>query len=218
MVEQLRKKAEDDAPLPEVETAARREDLEAVVQALVNLPDGFHVHPKLERQFKRRESLFFKEKKIDWAFAEALAFGTLLLEGSPVRLSGQDSRRGTFSQRHAVLYDQETGEEYIPLNHIREGQAELLIYDSLLSEYAVCGFEYGYSVASPETLVLWEAQFGDFANGAQIVFDQFISAAEEKWGQQSGLVCLLPHGYEGRGPNTRRRGWSASCSSAPSRT
>ncbi len=200
VVEQLRKKAEDDAPLPEVETAARREDLEAVVQALVNLPEGFHVHPKLERQFKRRESLFFKEKKIDWAFAEALAFGTLLLEGSPVRLSGQDSRRGTFSQRHAVLYDQETGEEYIPLNHIREGQAELLIYDSLLSEYAVCGFEYGYSVASPETLVLWEAQFGDFANGAQIVFDQFISAAEEKWGQQSGLVCLLPHGYEGQGP------------------
>jgi 2-oxoglutarate decarboxylase len=197
---QLDEQPKEEPPLPEVETAARKEDLEAVVQALVQLPENFHIHPKLERQFKRRGVLFYKEKKIDWAFAEALAFGTLLLEGTPVRLSGQDSRRGTFSQRHAVLYDQETGEEYIPLNHIREGQAELLIYDSLLSEYAVCGFEYGYSVASPESLVLWEAQFGDFANGAQIIFDQFISAAEEKWGQQSGLVCLLPHGYEGQGP------------------
>jgi len=197
---QLDEQPKEEPPLPEFETAARKEDLEAVVQALVQLPENFHIHPKLERQFKRRGVLFYKEKKIDWAFAEALAFGTLLLEGTPVRLSGQDSRRGTFSQRHAVLYDQETGEEYIPLNHIREGQAELLIYDSLLSEYAVCGFEYGYSVASPESLVLWEAQFGDFANGAQIIFDQFISAAEEKWGQQSGLVCLLPHGYEGQGP------------------
>ncbi len=200
VLQRLHEQAEEEPPLPEVETAARQEDLEAVVQALVRLPENFHIHPKLERQFKRRDVLFYKEKKIDWAFAEALAFGTLLLEGTPVRLSGQDSRRGTFSQRHAVLYDQETGEEYIPLNHIREGQAELLIYDSLLSEYAVCGFEYGYSVASPETLVLWEAQFGDFANGAQIIFDQFVAAAEEKWGQHSGLVCLLPHGYEGQGP------------------
>ncbi len=188
------------APEEHVETRARREDLEAVVRALSNLPESFHVHKKLDRQFRRREKLFHEERKVDWGFAEALAFGTLLLEGTKVRLSGQDSRRGTFSHRHAVLYDQETGEEYIPLNHIRDGQAYLSIYDSLLSEYAVCGFEYGYSVADPKALVLWEAQFGDFANGAQIIFDQFLSAAAEKWGQYSSLVLLLPHGYEGQGP------------------
>ncbi len=196
----LREKHSATTELIDVDTAAKPEDLEATVRALVDLPEDFHVHKKLIRQFERREKLYYEEKKIDWAFAEALAFGSLLLEGRTVRLSGQDSRRGTFSQRHAVLYDQETGEEYIPLNNIREPQAKLLIYDSLLSEYAVCGFEYGYSVADPDALVLWEAQFGDFANGAQIVFDQFLSAAEEKWGQRSSLVLLLPHGYEGQGP------------------
>jgi 2-oxoglutarate dehydrogenase E1 component len=188
-------------PAPEVvDTRAPREALEAIVKTLTHFPDTFHIHKKLLRQFQRREKLFFEERRIDWGLGEALAFGSLLLEGTKVRLSGQDSRRGTFSHRHAVLYDQETGEEYIPLNHIREGQSELTIYDSLLSEYAVCGFEYGFSVADPRALVLWEAQFGDFANGAQIIFDQFLSAAAEKWGQQSSLVLLLPHGYEGQGP------------------
>ncbi len=183
-----------------VDTRAPREALEAIVKALTHFPDTFHIHKKLLRQFQRREKLFFEERRIDWGLGEALAFGSLLIEGTKVRLSGQDSRRGTFSHRHAVLYDQETGQEYIPLNHIREGQSELTIYDSLLSEYAVCGFEYGFSVADPRALVLWEAQFGDFANGAQIIFDQFLSAAAEKWGQQSSLVLLLPHGYEGQGP------------------
>ncbi len=196
----LRKKKKAEPVLEEVETKARMEDLEAIVKALVELPQDLNVHKKLIRQFERREKLFHEEKKIDWSFAEVLAFGSLLLEGTTVRLSGQDSRRGTFSQRHAVLYDQESGEEYIPLNNVREGQAKLLIYDSLLSEYAAAGFEYGYTVGDPAALVLWEAQFGDFANGAQIVFDQFLSVAEEKWGQRSNLVLLLPHGYEGQGP------------------
>ena len=188
------------APLPVVDTKAPADDLNAVVKALISLPENFKVHPKLERQFSRRDKVFNEEKRIDWGFAEALAFGSILLQGTRVRVSGQDSRRGTFSHRHAVLYDQESGEQYIPLNHIREGQESLFIYDSLLSEYAVCGFEYGYSVANPDALVVWEAQFGDFANGAQIVFDQFLSAAEEKWGQTSSMVLLLPHGYEGQGP------------------
>ena len=152
------------------------------------------------RQFERRNEKLRKSGQIDWAFAEALAFGTLLQEGTTVRLSGQDSRRATFSQRHAVIYDQITNAEYIPLNHITEDQARLHIYDSLLSEYAVAAFEYGYSVQNQDALVIWEAQFGDFANGAQIVFDQFLSAAEEKWGQTCSLVALLPHGYEGQGP------------------
>lgn len=198
---ELLKEKKRDTPVPaDVDTRASMDDLLAVARALSNLPADFDVHRKLIRQFERRETLFEKEKRIDWAFAEALAIGSLLLDGNRVRLSGQDSRRGTFSHRHAVLYDQTTGAEYIPLNNIREDQAKLLIYDSLLSEYAACAFEYGYSVADPDALVMWEAQFGDFANGAQIVYDQFLSAAEEKWGQRSSLVLLLPHGYEGQGP------------------
>ena len=188
------------ASLPVVKTAASEEHLTAVVKALINLPETFAIHKKLERQFSRRDKLYFEEKRIDWGFAEALALGTILLQNTKIRVSGQDSRRGTFSHRHAVLYDQETGSEYIPLNHIQEQQEHLYIFDSLLSEYAVCGFEYGYSVAQPDALVIWEAQFGDFANGAQIIFDQFLSAAEEKWGQKSSLVLLLPHGFEGQGP------------------
>ena len=187
--------------LEQPDTTAKEDDLRDVVATLTEQPEGFDVHHKLKRQFDRRPELF-EDGRIDWAFAEILAFGSLILEGTNVRLAGQDSRRATFSQRHSVLIDQETGEEYIPLNHIREDgdQARLLAYDSLLSEYAACGFEYGYSVGDPSALVCWEAQFGDFANGAQIVFDQFVSAAEEKWGQTSGLTLLLPHAYEGQGP------------------
>jgi 2-oxoglutarate dehydrogenase E1 component len=191
------------APLEAVDTAAPREALERVMRALVDLPERFHVHKKLGRLIARREEQF-NGGQIDWAFAEALAFGTLLLEKTPVRLSGQDSGRGTFSQRHAILYDQEDAHRYVPLNHVAGGeaggQARFQVYDSLLSEYAALGFEYGYSVEEPDALVLWEAQFGDFANGAQIMIDQFIAAAEAKWGQSCRLVLLLPHGYEGQGP------------------
>ena len=160
------------------------------------------MHPKLERQLEqKRESL--RQDAVDWATAEALAFGSLILEGRTVRLSGQDSRRGTFSQRHSVLVDQESGEEYTPLAQLAadaKGSGRFEIYDSLLSEFAVLGFEYGYSVADENALVLWEAQFGDFNNGAQVIIDQFLAAGEELWAQQSDLVMLLPHGYEGQGP------------------
>ncbi len=197
------REASDRAPkratAAEPDTSVPEEDLRAVMQALVQLPDDLNVHRKLLRQFERRRSLFDGDR-IDWAFGEALAFGSLLMEGTQVRLSGQDSRRGTFSHRHSVLVDQVTEREYVPLNHIRDGQAKLHAYDSLLSEYAVLGFEYGFSVADPDTLVIWEAQFGDFVNGGQIIIDQFLSAAEQKWGERSSLVMLLPHGYEGQGP------------------
>ncbi|MDX1531529.1 MAG: multifunctional oxoglutarate decarboxylase/oxoglutarate dehydrogenase thiamine pyrophosphate-binding subunit/dihydrolipoyllysine-residue succinyltransferase subunit, partial [Rhodothermales bacterium] len=183
----------------DVDTTVPMELLERAVRALVDLPESFNVHPKLNRLIQRKDEQF-KNGKIDWAFAEALAFGTLLQEGTPVRASGQDTGRGTFSQRHAILHDQETGAFYIPLNHITEDQALFQVFDSLLSEYAALGFEYGYTVAAPDTLVCWEAQFGDFVNGAQIMIDQFIAAAEEKWNQSSRLVMLLPHGYEGQGP------------------
>ena len=185
---------------PPVDTSVSKQQLEAVLEALLRTPEKFNAHPKLMRQFERRNQQIYSSGKIDWAFAEALAFGSLLQEGTTVRLSGQDSRRATFSQRHAVIYDQVTNDEYIPLNHISNDQAKLYIYDSLLSEFAVAAFEYGYSVENSQALVIWEAQFGDFANGAQIVFDQFLSSAEEKWGQTSSLVALLPHGYEGQGP------------------
>ena len=164
------------------------------------MPDGFHVHRTIQRFLDNRRKAIETGEGIDWATAEALAFGSLLLEGHPVRLSGQDCERGTFSQRHSVLIDQETEERYMPLNHVRDGQARYEVINSMLSEEAVLGFEYGYSLAEPNALTLWEAQFGDFANGAQVVFDQFISSGERKWLRMSGLVCLLPHGYEGQGP------------------
>ena len=180
-------------------TAADRALLEKVVDGLTTVPADFHLHPKL-RGFleKRKEAL--RGGSIDWALAEALAFGTLVLEGTPVRLSGQDSSRGTFSQRHLELYDYEDGSCHIPMQHLDPHQARFEVWDSSLSEFAVMGFEFGYSVGDPLTLVLWEAQFGDFVNGAQIMVDQFITCAEVKWGQPSGLVLLLPHGYEGQGP------------------
>ncbi|MFZ5805512.1 MAG: multifunctional oxoglutarate decarboxylase/oxoglutarate dehydrogenase thiamine pyrophosphate-binding subunit/dihydrolipoyllysine-residue succinyltransferase subunit [Acidobacteriota bacterium] len=175
-----------------------REALQQVATCLGTVPEGFHVHPKLSRLLAYRARCL--EQGVDWGAAELLAFGSLLLEGIPVRLSGQDSRRGTFSQRHAVLVDQQTGQAYVNLEHLPGSRAQFLIYDSLLSEYAVMAYEYGYSVARPHALVLWEAQFGDFANGAQIVIDQFITSAHEKWDQHARLTLLLPHGYEGQGP------------------
>jgi 2-oxoglutarate decarboxylase len=165
----------------------------------VTFPPGFEVHPKLLRIIgNRRKEL--DEDRIDWSLAEALAFGSLLIERTPVRLAGQDTRRGTFSQRHAVLVDHVTEAEYTPLAHLGDSAAPFMIYDSVLSEFAALGFEYGYSVADQDALVCWEAQFGDFANGAQTIIDQFIVAAEDKWGERSGLVLLLPHGFEGQGP------------------
>src|SRR5581483_6742480 len=184
---------------PQVETAVPVDRLSAVVDVLTGTPDGFTIHPKLARQIQGRKTSF-DAGTVDWALAESLAFGTLLQDGTPVRLAGQDTRRGTFSQRHAVLVDYHTEAEHVPLSVLGRGGASFRIYDSLLSEYAALGFDYGYSVAHPDTLVLWEAQFGDFANGGQIIIDQFIVAAEDKWGQESGLVLLLPHGFEGQGP------------------
>src|SRR5690606_30335327 len=160
----------------------------------------FSAHKTIVRLLERRREMITKGEGIDWAMAEHLAFGTLVNEGFPVRLSGQDCERGTFSQRHSVLIDQETERRYTPLRHISPNQARFEVINSMLSEEAVLGFEYGYSLAEPNALVCWEAQFGDFANGAQVVFDQFISSGERKWLRMSGLVCLLPHGYEGQGP------------------
>jgi 2-oxoglutarate dehydrogenase E1 component len=188
-----------DKVLPLIPTGVPREVLDEISFALSDFPKDFNVHPKLAKQLAARGTML-AEDAVDWGTAESLAFGSLLLEGIPIRLSGQDSQRATFSQRHAVLVDYHNESEYTPLNNIREEQAKLMAYDSLLSEYAVVGFDYGYSVARPEALTLWEAQFGDFMNGAQIIIDQFISSADEKWGQASGLVMLLPHGFEGQGP------------------
>jgi len=181
-------------------TGVSKDLLSQITMALTTFPEDFHVHKKLASFFEKRREAIDQGSNIDWAFAEALAFGTLVAEGTPVRLSGQDSSRGTFSQRHVMLYDETNGREYMPLQHLAPGQAKFEVYDSLLSEAAVLGFEFGYSVADPLTLVLWEAQFGDFANGAQAILDQFVAGAESKWCQPSGLVLLLPHGYEGQGP------------------
>ena len=192
----------DDDDLPPVDdpvaTAVPASTLERVVDGLTHFPEGFVVNPKLERQLKGRGDMLTNDE-IDWALAEALAFGSLVLEGTPVRLAGQDTRRGTFSQRHGVLVDQSSEREFVPLAHLADDQAPFMLYDTVLSEYAALGFEYGYSIAS-DALVCWEAQFGDFANVAQVVIDQFISSAEDKWGQRSSLALLLPHGLEGQGP------------------
>ncbi len=182
------------------DTAVPVERLAQISEALASVPSDFQVHPKLATLLEKRRKVIAEDGPIDWATAEALSFGSLLVEGTPVRLSGQDSSRGTFSQRHAVLVDQVTGLEYAPLDHMSETQARFEVYDSHLSEAAVLGFEYGYSLADPTTLTLWEAQFGDFANGAQVIVDQFITSAHTKWQRMSGLVMLLPHGYEGQGP------------------
>ncbi|HWJ85641.1 MAG TPA: multifunctional oxoglutarate decarboxylase/oxoglutarate dehydrogenase thiamine pyrophosphate-binding subunit/dihydrolipoyllysine-residue succinyltransferase subunit, partial [Cellulomonas sp.] len=182
------------------QTAVPAKVLERIGAAHVRAPEGFTIHPKLAQLLAKREQMS-REGGIDWGFGEILAFGSLLIEGTPVRLAGQDSRRGTFVQRHAVLHDRETGAEWTPLLYLSADQAKFWVYDSSLSEYAALGFEYGYSVERPDALVLWEAQFGDFVNGAQTVIDEFISSAEQKWGQHSSVVLLLPHGYEGQGPD-----------------
>jgi 2-oxoglutarate dehydrogenase E1 component len=186
--------------LPHIETGVERDQLDRIFDHLSAYPEDFTAHPKLMRQFDARAKLYREQGEVEWATAEALAFGSLLLEGIDVRLAGEDSRRGTFSQRHMSLVDYDTGKTWMPLATLPDKQAHIWVYDSLLSEYAAVGFEYGYSVANKDALVLWEAQFGDFVNGAQVVIDQYLAAAEDKWGQTSGLVLLLPHGYEGQGP------------------
>ncbi|GAB2546038.1 multifunctional oxoglutarate decarboxylase/oxoglutarate dehydrogenase thiamine pyrophosphate-binding subunit/dihydrolipoyllysine-residue succinyltransferase subunit [Brachybacterium huguangmaarense] len=183
-----------------IETAVSSSVLERIGDAHVGMPDSFTVHPKLVSLIKKRQKMS-REGGIDWAYAELLAFGSLLLEGTRVRLAGQDSRRGTFTQRHSVLIDHEDQDTWTPLLHLSDDQARFNVYDSSLSEFAALGFEYGYSVESPDSLVLWEAQFGDFVDGAQTIIDEFISSSEQKWGQNSGVVMLLPHGYEGQGPD-----------------
>ena len=187
-------------PQYEVDTGLSAEDLRALTERLIAYPEGFHIHPKVKKLLEQRGEMGTGKRAVDYGMAEALAFASLVKAGVPVRLSGQDTRRGTFNQRHSVLVDIENEHEHVPLENISEGQARCEIYNSPLSEAGALGFEYGYSRDYPETLVLWEAQFGDFANVAQAVIDQFISAGEDKWNLLSGLVLLLPHGYEGQGP------------------
>jgi 2-oxoglutarate dehydrogenase E1 component len=192
---------DDEAPMRSAtQTGVPAAEIVHIGESFANPPQGFTIHPKLKQLMDKRAQMV-REGGIDWPMAELLAFGTLLKEGTPVRLAGQDSRRGTFVQRHAVLIDKDNAEEWTPLLYLGEGQARFWVYDSLLSEYAAMGFEYGYSVERPDALVLWEAQFGDFANGAQTIVDEFISSSEQKWGQRSSVVLLLPHGYEGQGPD-----------------
>ncbi len=196
---QLRKATADDflnSPI----TAITEERVNVLFEGLMKYPDNFKPLRKVEKLLDDKKKLFIDNKKIDWATAELMAYGSLLLDGKDVRMSGQDVKRGTFSHRHAVIYDEVTNEGYNRLNHFTETQSPFRIYNSLLSEYAVLGFEYGYNMANPNSLVLWEAQFGDFVNGAQIIIDQFISAAETKWQRMNGITLLLPHGYEGQGP------------------
>ena len=181
-------------------TAIKSETFDEIGTALTAVPNEFPIHKTVDRLVETKKKMFESGQGLDWATGEAMAFGSLLLEGYPVRLAGQDSTRGTFSQRHSAFINQETEERFKPLNHIRAGQKRYEVIDSMLSEYAVLGFEYGYSLAEPNALTMWEAQFGDFANGAQIMFDQFISSGERKWLRMSGLVMLLPHGFEGQGP------------------
>ena len=187
-------------PEYEVDTGLTAASVADISNRLTTYPSSFHIHPKIKKLLEQRREMGRGERLFDYGMAEALAFGSLSLQGTPVRLSGQDSQRGTFNQRHSVLVDVENEQHYIPLANLAPGQARFEIYNSILSEAGVLGFEYGYSRDYPEALVLWEAQFGDFANGAQIIIDQFIASGEDKWGLLGGVVMLLPHGYEGQGP------------------
>jgi 2-oxoglutarate dehydrogenase complex dehydrogenase (E1) component-like enzyme len=191
---------DDAVPMHSVSTATTVDVIKRIADAYANPPEGFTIHPRLKPQIDRRVAMA-SNGNVDWATAELYAFGSLVLEGRAVRLTGQDSRRGTFTQRHAVLIDRKTGAEYTPLKFLAPEQAPFWAYDSLLSEFATMGFEYGYSVTREDALVCWEAQFGDFANGAQTIIDEFIASGEAKWGQRSELALLLPHGYEGQGPD-----------------
>ena len=183
-----------------IETGVSTQKLNKVAKLLTSEPENVQLFSKMKKLLTTRHDLYSNQKKVDWALAELLAYGTLLVEGHGVRVSGQDAQRGTFSHRHAVIKDVKTEEHYTPLNNIQEDQAKLSIYNSQLSEYCVLGFEHGYALARPSSLVVWEAQFGDFANGAQIMIDQFISSSESKWQRSSGVCLFLPHGYEGQGP------------------
>ncbi|MEQ1701040.1 MAG: multifunctional oxoglutarate decarboxylase/oxoglutarate dehydrogenase thiamine pyrophosphate-binding subunit/dihydrolipoyllysine-residue succinyltransferase subunit [Ilumatobacteraceae bacterium] len=185
---------------PHVETGVARSILDATFDHFTTYPEGFTPHPKLVRQFETRAKMYHEQGELEWATAELLAFGSLVQEGTPVRLAGEDSRRGTFSQRHAALIDFENEQPWVPISTLPNKKASFWVYDSLLSEYAALGYEYGYAHENHDALVLWEAQFGDFVNGAQIIIDQYLVAAEDKWGQENGLVLLLPHGFEGQGP------------------
>jgi len=195
---ELKKRAQED-PLPQSKTSIDKARMQLILDRLLSIPDGFNVLPKVGRLLKASQKLL-AENQLDWALAELLAYGSILMDGMNVRMSGQDVKRGTFSHRHAVLYDEINNTEYNRLSRLSEKQGKFFIYNSLLSEFAVLGFEYGYSLASPHQLVIWEAQFGDFANGAQVIVDQFIATAEVKWNRMSNLVMLLPHGYDGQGP------------------
>jgi 2-oxoglutarate dehydrogenase E1 component len=186
--------------LPHVNTGVDRSIIDAVFSQLTNYPEGFTPHPKLARQFEQRAKQYATDGDCEWALGEAFAIGSLLMEGFDVRLAGEDSRRGTFSHRHAALIDYENENDWIPLQHLGGAKGRFWVYDSLLSEYAALAFEYGYAHTNRNALVMWEAQFGDFINGAQILIDQYLVAAEDKWHQQNGLVLLLPHGFEGQGP------------------
>jgi 2-oxoglutarate decarboxylase len=193
----------DQTPPARLTTAVDKDVLERIGEAFVNVPEGFTVHPRVKPVIEKRQEMS-RDGKIDWAYAELLAFGSLVEQGALVRLTGQDSRRGTFTQRHSVLIDRKTGDEYNPISAIAANAGnggKFMVYDSALTEYAGVGFEYGYSVGNPDALVLWEAQFGDFVNGAQTIIDEFISSGEAKWGQLSDVVLLLPHGHEGQGPD-----------------
>ena len=199
-LERPKAQAAGDAPSVPRDTAVTAEVLARIGDAFTAVPQGFEVHPKIQQLLSKRAQMT-RDGGIDWAMGELIAFGSLLIEQTPVRLAGQDSRRGTFVQRHSVLIDKTTAEEWTPLKYLSDDQAKFWVYDSLLSEFAAVGFEYGYSVERPDALVLWEAQFGDFVNGAQCIIDEFISSSEQKWGQHSSVVLLLPHGYEGQGPD-----------------
>src|SRR5690625_2501422 len=198
--ETLEMPAELTDELDTIETAIPFESLKVLHDRLLERPEGFNQFRRLSRVFKRREKMLDEGHKADWGAAEALAYASIIADGTPIRLTGQDSERGTFAHRHLVLYDEETNEKYCPMHGLEQAKASFDIHNSPLSEAGVIGFEYGYSVYSPETLVIWEAQFGDFANVAQVYFDQFISSSRAKWGEISNMVILLPHGYEGQGP------------------
>jgi len=197
---QLREMGEETEPEMEPQTGVDHATLREIARIATTVPTGFNVNPKIVGLLARRAKMVEGERPVDWGMAETLAFGSLLLEGTAVRLAGQDTMRGTFSQRHATLYDTQTGTPWTPLEGALKEPARFHVYDSPLSEASALGFEYGYSIAAPQTLVLWEAQFGDFVNAAQVIVDQFVAAGEDKWNQTSRVVMLLPHGYEGQGP------------------